>query len=166
MIFALFGILSIAVCWKWGDWRHWEKYYPTVLYLLIGDFVVDILMYNKPLWGFGALIERYPFIDIATMLLIYPSTVILYLTWYPKEFAKKIVYILMWVGIYLAIELISYATGGFCYHSGWTIWYSVLFNAGMFPLLALHYKKPLLVWPISVILCFLMLWWFRIPLAR
>lgn len=166
MTFALFGVLGIAVCWKWGDWRHWEKYYPTVLYLLIGDFTVDLLMYNKPLWGFGKFIECYQVLDIVVMLLIYPATVILYLTWYPMAMGRQALYILLWIGIYTAIEFISYVTDSFCYHNGWNIWFSVLFNAGMFPLLTLHYKKPLLVWPISVVLCFLVLWWFRIPFAQ
>lgn len=166
MTFALFGVASIAVCWKWGDWRHWEKYYPTVLYMLIGDFTVDLLMHDTPLWGFGKFIERYQFLDIAAMILMYPGTVLLYLTYYPKSIGKQAAYILLWVGIYTVIELISYLTNQFNYYHGWNIWYSVLFNLGMFPLLALHYKKPLVVWPISVALCFLVVWWFRIPLAR
>lgn len=166
MTFAIIGAASIIACWKWGDWRHWKLYYPTILYMLIGDFVVDILMNAKPLFGFGAFIEKFPILDIVVMLLLYPSTVILYLTHYPKPAGKQALYILLWVGIYVAAEIAANATKGFCYHNGWNIWYSALFDMVMFPLLALHYKKPLLVWPISAILCFALIWWFRIPLSR
>jgi hypothetical protein len=100
------------------------------------------------------------------MLLIYPSTVILYLTWFPTKIGKQLLYILLWVGIYTMMELISFITGSFTYYHGWNIFHSILFNACMFPLLALHYRKPLAVWPISFALCFLILWWFRIPLSK
>lgn len=166
MSFAVMGIAGIAVCWKWGDWRHWRLYYPTILYLLVGDLVSDVVLYNDLLWAFGTFIEQYPVLDICVMLLLYPSTVILYLSFYPKTAGKQAGYILMWVGIYTLAEWIAAVTGGFCYHSAWNIWYSLAFNMIMFPLLRLHYKKPLLVWPISAALCFLLLWWFGIPLAR
>lgn len=166
MTFAIFGLVCSVICWKWGDWRHWGKYYPTILYMLIGDLVEDLLMYSKPLWGFGEFIEKYPFLDITVMLLIYPSTVVLFLTWYPKPWGKQILYILLWVGIYTIIEVVALFTSSFSYHNGWHIGYSLVFNLLMFPLLVLHYKKPLLVWPISAVLCFLTLWWFHIPLAK
>lgn len=166
MSFALMGLASIVVCWKWGDWRHWEKYYPTILYLMIGDSVSDLLLFDHGLWAYGTFVEKYPALDICIMVLLYPSTVILFFTFYPKVKIKQVGYILLWVGIYTAMEFIAGKTKGFCYHNGWNIWYSLLFNMFMFPLLRLHFKKPLLVWPLSAALCFLLLWWFRIPLAR
>jgi hypothetical protein len=165
MSFVIIGIVTIIVCWKLGDWRHWKQYYSTILYLMIGDLAADFLLSNIPLFAFGPLAEKSPTIDIIIMLLLYPSTVILYLTFYPKPFGKQVVYILMWVGIYTAFEIIADLTGGFCYYNGWNLLYSILFDLGMFSLLALHYKKPLFVWPISAALCFLLLWWFRIPLS-
>jgi hypothetical protein len=166
MSFALIGIAGILICWKWGDWRHWSLYYPTILYLLIGDLVSDYLLCSHPLFGFGEFIEQYAVLDVCVMLLLYPATVILFLSFYPEPQGKQALYILMWVAIYTAAEWIASKTGGFCYHDGWTIWYSLVFNMVMFPLLRLHYKKPLWVWPISAALCFAFLWWFRIPLAR
>jgi hypothetical protein len=166
MSFALIGLISIAVCWKWGDWRRWERYYPTILYLLIGDLVSDYLLYGNSLWAFGSFVEKFPVLDICITLLLYPTTVILYLSFYPGGLMKQALYVLMWAGIYTLAEWIACHTGGFCYHDGWNIWYSLIFNMLMFPLLRLHFKKPLLVWPISAALCFLFLWWFRIPLMR
>jgi hypothetical protein len=160
------GAVSILICWKWGDWRNWKLYYPTILYLLIGDLVADFLMFEHSLWGFGEFVEKYPFLDVATMLLFYPTTVILFLTHYPAKPQKQALYILLWVAIYVAAEEIAFYTKGYCYHDGWSIWYSVLFDCVMFPMLALHYKRPLYVWPISAVLCFALLWWFRVPLSR
>jgi hypothetical protein len=39
-------------------------------------------------------------------------------------------------------EKVSHTLGFFSYHNGWTIWWSLLFNLLMFPLLYLHHKKP------------------------
>lgn len=166
MSFAAMGLAGIAVCWKWGDWRNWRLYYPTILYLMVGNLVCDYLLHGRQMWGFGKFIDAYPVLSLAVMLLLYPATVILYLTFLPKPAGRQALYVLLWVGIYTAIEMLAYLTGGFCYHSCWNIWLSLAFNAIMFPLLLLHYKKPLLVWPLSAAICFLFLWWFGIPLAR
>lgn len=166
MTFGILGILSIFACWKWGDWRNWRLYYPTILYLLVGDLVADFLLYEHSLWAFGSFVEQYPFLDVCIMLLIYPSTVILYLSHYPKRPARQALHILMWVVIYVAAETIANYTKGYCYHDGWTILYSALFDCVMFPLLILHHRRPLIVWPVSAALCFALLWWFRIPLMK
>ena len=164
MAFAITGVLGILACWKYGDWRHWRQYYPTILYVLIGDFVSDFLLCNKPLFSFGDFVQQRPVLDIAIMMLLYPCTVILYLSFYPNTLKKRILYILLWTGIFIAIEIVALLTGGCSYYNGWNIWYSVLLDLIMFTMLALHYEKPLLVWPISAALAFLVLWWFRIPL--
>lgn len=166
MAFAIFGIISIIACLKWGDWRHWQLYYPTVLYILIGDLVTDYLLYGKGLWAFCNATEKYPALDMTVMLLIYPSTVILFLSHYPKPPGRQALYILMWAGMYITVEALANALGGFLYHNGWNLWYSLIFDLSMFPLLILHHRKPLFVWPISAVLCFALLWWFRVPLLR
>lgn len=166
MTFALFGIISIIVCWKWGNWRNWREYYPTILFLLIGDLVADLVLFAKPLWGFNEFIEKYTVLDIAVMLLIYPSTVILFLSFYPTPRMKQVLYILVWIGIYSILEGIGLLFNDYSHHNNWSIWYSILFNTIMFPLIRLHYKKPLWVWPISAVFCFMLLWWFRIPLQN
>lgn len=166
MTFALFGIITIFVCWKWGAWRNWKEYYSTILYVLVGDFVADYLLYNKPLWHFSQLTMNYPVLDISTMLICYPATVILYLYFFPKTIGKQALYMLMWIGIYSTLEAVGCLLGDFIHHNGWNIWYSIVFNVIMFPMIRLHYKKPLWVWPISALLCFGLLWWFSIPLAN
>ena len=128
--------------------------------------VVDFLTVDKPLWAFSKLSYNCQMIDLAIMAFVYPSTAILFLSHYPTEVSKQIKYLVLWVGIYTAIELIGTLVGDFQHFNGWNMYYSILFNITMFPLLRLHYKKPLLVWPISVVLAFLVIWWFRIPLTR
>jgi hypothetical protein len=166
MCFAALGIIGIILCWKSGAWKDWKLYYSTILYFMVGDSIADLLLYNNMLWTYGSLIDKSAVLDISIMVLLYPSTVILYLAYYPNKAGKQYLYILLWVAIYSLTEYIACLIDGFSYHNHWSIWYSVLFNFLMFPLLRLHYKKPLLVWPISAALAFTVLWWFQIPVFR
>lgn len=164
----MIGLASIVVCWKWGNWRNWKEYYPTILYFLVGNLVYIVITQYKPLWNFGEIFRQFPILDIIFMLSIYPSTTILFLSFYPFSTSpkKQALYIVFWVALFTLLEYIAYLTGGFGYTNGWNIGYSTLFNFLMFPLLRLHIKKPLLVWPVSALLAFLLLFWFRIPLAQ
>lgn len=45
----MMGAIFIITCWKWGDWKNWKLYYPTIQFLIIGDLKANFLLYNKPL---------------------------------------------------------------------------------------------------------------------
>lgn len=168
MSFMLFGIIIIIICWKWGNWRKWKEYYPTMLYFIIGNFAYIVLTQMKPLWSFGKTVAHYPIFNILMMLCLYPSTTILYFTFYPSppSVKKQVLYILLWVSIYSVIEFLSYITGGFLYENGWNLCYSILFNLVIFPLLRLHLKRPLLTWIFSAALGTIIMYWFKIPLIQ
>jgi hypothetical protein len=136
MSFAVLGIASMVVCWKWCNWRNWKEYYPTILFFIFGNLVY-VLAQRKPLWHFGEISKQYPIFDIYMMLCPYPSTTVLYLS----SLVKQALYILFWACIYTAAEIIPNLTGGFAYSNGWNLFYSVLFDIIMFLLLRLHFKS-------------------------
>ncbi|MGE5415559.1 MAG: hypothetical protein ACM3UZ_02110, partial [Acidobacteriota bacterium] len=72
-----------------------------------------------------------------------------------------IAYTALWVGLGTALEFILIKTGFFVHLHGWNLWWSALFYCIMFPLLQLHYSKPLLVWPISFVLAFAVIYRFH-----
>lgn len=168
MSFAYYGILSVFICWKWGNWKAWKDYYPTILFLFSGNLVYMFLTQSNPLWSYDGLIGRYPFLEVTTIALLYPSTVILFFTFYPRPgtWLKQAAYMLLWVAIYSAMEYISHITGEFNYDNGWNFLFSIFFNMIMFPLLRLHYKKPLLAWPIGIVLAYAMMFIFNIPFGE
>lgn len=166
MVFSIFAVVLTLICWKSGNWRNWKEYYSTILYLFIGSIVCGILLYQQPLWSFNKLTEDYPILEIFIAGVLYPSTVILYLSNLPQSGKKMLLHILLWGGMYTVVELCAYLIGDFLYFNGWNIVYTLVFNLLMFPLITLHHKKPLYVWPISVILAFIIIWYFKIPLAR
>lgn len=166
MSYAMLAVIGNIVCWRTGDWKNWQRCYPTILYAYIGNLVYDALISTKPLWAFGMLAYRYPILDLLIMALVYPPIVILYLSHYPPGPGRQVLYTLMWTAISCAAEAIALFTNGLLYFNGWTIYYTVLFNLAMFPLFRLHSRRPMLAWPISAALAALLIWWFRIPLAR
>jgi hypothetical protein len=44
-----FGIMFLLIGWRFGDWRNLGKYYPTILFLIIGDLLYNVLTYNIPM---------------------------------------------------------------------------------------------------------------------
>lgn len=166
MIFILFTVLCVFICWRKGYWRRWSAFYPTMLYFFIGDTVSDTLLRQKPLWAFNALIYNYPVLDIALTAVLYPATVLLFLSMFPATRQKQIGYMLAWVAVYTVVEYVGYVLGDFIYFNGWNIGYSLVFNLIMFPMILLHYKKPLPAWALSAVLAFSFLWLMGIPLAR
>lgn len=166
MVFYLAtAIILILVCWKWGDLRNWRLYYPTILYFIIGDLTAYILLRNKPLWLYEGRPYNHFFPDLYCAIFIYPWMIILYLKHYPDRLKKQVPYILLFVTMFSAFEYILYLLGLFSYDNKWCLAYSVVFNLLMFPLLRLHFKKPLLVWPISMALAFAILFIFNIPIG-
>lgn len=164
IVLIILIIISIFLCWKYGDWRNWKLYYPTIEYLIIGDLAYNILTTRMPLWSYNIKFINNISTDFLVTALIYPCTVIMFLTYYPKLMKKQVPYILFWVFIYSSAEYIASISGSFVYSNGWTIGWSILFNGIMFPLLYLHYKRPLWVWPISMALALIVLNIFKIPL--
>lgn len=76
----------------------------------------------------------------------FPSTVLLYLSHYPMGYMRQAGYILMWAMINSGIELIMQTLGLIIYDNGWSLSWSVLVNVLMFPVLRIHYMRPLLAW--------------------
>jgi hypothetical protein len=44
--------LGISDFEKWGRWKVWKVYYPTILIFIAGDFIHGYIEAAKPLWRF------------------------------------------------------------------------------------------------------------------
>jgi hypothetical protein len=160
------AIIMVIAAWKWGDNKNWKYYYPTILFYILGNFIYGYVFYNYPLWEYESPLLRTTFSDLLIACVFFPSTILIYLPHFPKGLKKQIPYIMLWVIIYTLTERISFLLGYFSYHNGWTIWWSVLFNCVMFPLLILHHKKPLCALLIAFISLVLAMIYFNIPFSN
>ncbi|WP_374214218.1 CBO0543 family protein [Candidatus Desulfosporosinus nitrosoreducens] len=159
---------SVIITWKWGDWRNWKQYYSTILYLIIGDLSCVLLTTNKTLWQFESPTISNDFSEFLIAFICFPCTCLVFFALYAKvQSYRKTVYIslffLFCATLYTSIEWLSFKLGFITYHNGWSLYWSFGLNFIMFPLLLLHYKKSLLVWPLSLILAAAMIYWFDLP---
>ncbi|WP_235816484.1 CBO0543 family protein [Bacillus massilinigeriensis] len=150
----------------WGDWRNWKKYYPTILFLIIGDFLYNFLLYKKSMWIFHDLIlPNHTIITLVAMVFSYVVTVLIYLGRFPKGWKKSTLWFLLWFGIYLITEYANYKFGFITYHNGWNFGWSVFFTGIIFFILPIHHKQPLIAWLISLIIILSLLAIFRVELS-
>lgn len=141
-------LLFVFVAWRWGDWRNWHKYYPTIVFMIAVDLLHCILTYNHPLWLFHKTLPNHTLNSLLIMFTAFPATVLIYVSHYPRSPIMKILYVTFWVFIYSGIEMSSYYFGGITYQNGWNLGFSVLLNVILFVLLRVHFYRPLLAWGI------------------
>ena len=149
-----FGIINLILGWKLGDWRKIEKYYPTILFMIIGDLLYNIFTYGNPTWSYNEnwLFPNHTINNLWIMITVYPATVIVYLSHFPKERMKQTFYIIFWVILYGLTEILGLHVFGFIDHfNGWNMWWSFLFDIILFVTLYIHYKRPFLAWGFSII---------------
>ncbi|MBO0999634.1 hypothetical protein IOC57_18040 [Bacillus sp. SD075] len=166
---ALFLLAGI----KWGDWKRWRDYYPTILFFIIGDLLYSCLLYNHQLWAyqeifFGTHILRNDLIiSLIIMFVAYPSTIMIYLGRFPQTIWKQAFWIFLWVILCSSLELLKLKYLNLINHyNGWNIWWSVLFNIIMFSILRIHYKKPLVAWGLSFAWVVCIFYALKIPIEK
>lgn len=149
-MFRIIIIISyLLACFFFGAWKNWGKYYSTILYVIIGDLAYNFVFYNFLLWEYKKL-ASHTINDLLYVLIVFPCSIILFLTYYPSKLKKQILYVLVWSGFNTTVEFISSNMGYLSYHNGWNIVWSFGFYIIAFSLIRLHYKHPLIVWPISL----------------
>lgn len=149
-----FGIMSLLIGLKFGDWKNLRKYYPTILFLIIGDLLYNLFTYNDPMWSYTKawFLQNHTLVNLWIMITVYPSTVIIYLFYFPKKKMKQIFYILIWVMTYILLEILGLHVFGLIDHfNGWNMWWSLLFDIILFTMLPIHQKHPLVAWGLSII---------------
>lgn len=168
----IFNLLFLVAGIKWGNWRNWKIYYSTILFFIGGDLLKNALLHNHLMWEYKETIfgENILFshfiINLMIMLIVYPSTILIYLGHWPKQRFKQILWLALWVFLYSSIEFINLKYLNLIeHHHGWNMGWSIIFNIFMFSIFPLHLKKPLIAWLLSLI--WLIFLWnvFDIPLG-
>ena len=126
----LAGFLLVA--WKWGDWRRWQKYYSSMLFVALVDMSAGYISYHHSLWIFDpdALIKTETIVELINSYLLLPATTLVYLANFPSEGrGRQGAYILLWVFIYSTLEYVDHAIiGGISYSNGWSFRNSIFFD--------------------------------------
>lgn len=163
MFHIFIAIVAISLCYRYGDWKNWKNYYPTILFFILSSILCAFFTYNHPLWLYESKGLNHTFWDLFICITVYPSTIMMFIPHLPSKKAKKVFHIALYVAIYTITELVANKLGYFSYHNGWNIWCSLIFNSVMFPILAIHYEKPIYGWIFAFILFFGLLFIMKIP---
>jgi len=151
----LLACLFLLVCYIWGDWKNWKAYYPTILFLIAGDFIYYYVAGAKLLWQYTDQLFPGTIATLIIALIIYPCTVLIFIPLYPKSgVIKKVCNITVWVCLYAFLEHLALKYNYMQHFNDWNFTYSVLFDCALFPLLLIHQKKPAAAWLLSCILGF------------
>lgn len=169
----IFNALFLLAAIKWGDWRRWRDYYPTILFFIVGDLLKNYLLYNYWMWTYQetifaeTILINHTIISLLIMFIVYPSTILIYIGRFPQVKWKQVLWLSFWISLYSVVEYINlHYLNLIRHHNGWNISWSVLFNIVMFLILRIHYKKPLLAWGLSVIWILFLLKMFNIPIDK
>ncbi len=162
------AIVSVLAVWRWADWKNWEKYHATILYIALGNLMYFFLTYHHWLWRINPdFYMNYLTVEVMYTMIIFPSTAFLFLSNFPESqgISKQFIHIAKWVGLYVVMEWIGGIYGRILYQYGWSLMWSAIFDCIMFPMLRLHNKKPAIAYPLSVAIAVFLLLLFDIPLA-
>lgn len=150
-------LIALAYClaaWRWGEWRDWRKYYPTILFMILIDNIVDIITYQHSLWVFrpSFLLNTDTVSKLFLNFTVFPATVILFLSRFPSNsWGKQIGYILLWSSLYFTTEAFAFSRGLIAHENGWSLGWSAVHNVIMFTVLKVHHANPLLAWIIAAV---------------
>lgn len=156
---ALYTFVWLFALWKWGDWRNWKSYYPTLLFFISGDFLyLYLLSDHYPMWRYNpqGIDEQVNLtnthITFSIMAIKYPATILIFLHRFPgSSILKRILYISGWVLLYTINEIIDIKLNLIKYSNGWSLKWSIFFNSVMFTILLIHHKRPVAAWILSIL---------------
>lgn len=161
------AIWSFLAAWRWGDWKHFEKYHKTLLFISCGGLLYEFFTKDYVLWDFRPdfLINR-TITDLVYIFVIMPCSTFVFLSTYPDRPIRQALHVAKWTVIYAVLEWVGWQMGRIYYEHGWSIYWSAAFDCAMFPMLRLHFKKPIWAYAISIPLIGFLIWVFHVPLNK
>lgn len=160
-------IIVLLILMKSGHWRNWKSYYPTILLMMVGDLAFNFITYNHPLWHYkSTMLPSHTILDLLHVVLSFPCVVMLFLGYMPNGLWKRAIYIGLVSAVYAFIEYVMYIAGKFEYHNGWNTLYSFFFDIGLFSIVMIHYKRPLIAWLCILVIVPLFLLIVQFPLDK
>ncbi|AFC28377.1 hypothetical protein PM3016_1452 [Paenibacillus mucilaginosus 3016] len=160
-----YAIIIILAAWRWGDWKNWKLYHPSMLYITAGSYLYEYLTKDQTMWKFHPdYLYNQTVTVVVYAIVTMPLSVLIFLSRYPKALGKKVFHYGIWIGIYIIGEWFLLRMGRISYQHSWSLWYSLLFDIMMFPMIRLHHKRPLVAYGLSIPIVVSLIYLFHIQL--
>lgn len=158
------ALWSVLASWRSWNWNNFHEFHTTILYMSLTNLFYLFLTVGYPLW----IIQPDAGLPLSLTnslytFIIFPCTVILYLSRYPKSAKWQIFHNIKWIIIYIGVEWIGSIFDRISYDHEWNLAWSFLFVIVMFPMLRLHYKKPIMAYLLSIVIIIVILYYFQVP---
>lgn len=167
MVHVITALIVILAAWKWGDWRNWRFYLPTIQYFIIGDLLYNLFTWEYRLWLYPTppnILPNHLLNNLFIMFTLYPASLLIMLYRFPeRNRMRQTLYLLSWIGFWVLFEFVMLMTGQFVYDNGWTFGWSICFATIMVTMLTLHHKRPMLAYLLSIPITLFLLYWFQVP---
>lgn len=152
MFHAVVIVGGVALSVGRGNWHKWKEYLPTFYYLALFSCFYEYISYigNKHLWEFDRNFISLFVTETMYTFIFYPCIIILFLGNFPEKSTAKVWYYTKWITLSIIIEALAFKLGAIKFAHGWSMGWEVLFYTTMYPMLRLHYKKPLTALALSV----------------
>ena len=169
MISIIVTFIFLVSAWKWGDWKNWKHYYPTMQYMIINALLFNIITYEYPTWEWQDISGVFPnhtLLDFWIIFTQFPAVVLLNLSFNPTSFKKVLGRYLLWVAIFSTLEIVVLKIHYIIYDHNWSFGWSVFLNAVTFFMIQFHHRKPLLAWILSFLFIAYLCSVFNLPLTK
>ncbi|MCX7709480.1 MAG: hypothetical protein N2484_06485 [Clostridia bacterium] len=144
-------VITILAAWRWGDWKNWQKYHSTMLFISMANLLYNTVYATDRIWKISPEILGSTVIaELLNTFIVFPLSGLIFLTNFPQNSISKLYRISKFIVIYLFAELIFLKFGSIVYKNGWNIWWSLAWDCMMFPMWLLHHHKPLCAYIVSL----------------
>jgi hypothetical protein len=164
---VLFAVSLFTAAWFKADWRNWQQYHSTLLYIGFCNLLYNLLCQDYLLWKYKPdFLLNHQLTDLVYTIIILPSIAFVYLSNYPDTAKKKqkVFYIIKWVTGSLLVEGIFLLSGHLDLRYGYEYWMEVFFYPCMYIMLKLHLTRPLTAYALSILVIVFMMALFNVPL--
>lgn len=149
--------LFVIAAFKLGDWKNWQKYYPTVLFVAVQNLASSFLTYHHVLWQYNddILVKSQTTMELLNAFALLPVVTFVFLSKLPFHKSKtyQYCYIALWVLIFSSLEFSAhYIVGSLSYDHGWSWQASTIFDIGMFSIIRMHFIRPIWAWGLNLIM--------------
>ena len=137
---------------KWGKWKNWREYLPTFYYWALLTCYYEYISFigNKHLWQFEKNFLSLFVTESMYTFVLYPCLIVMFLGNFPEERHKKFWRYVKWISLSFLIDALGKFYGAVQFSHGWSLAWEAFFYGTMYPMLRLHYKKPLVALFLSV----------------
>ncbi|MEH7098134.1 CBO0543 family protein [Neobacillus vireti] len=157
-------ILTILASLRWADWQNWRDYHASMFFISTGGMMYEYIVQENTLWKFHPdFLYGHEMVVLVYAIITMPISILIYLSHFPETWMKRLLYIIVWSGIYIFMEWILLMFGRISYQNGWKFWYSFYFDILMFSVIALHQHKPFRAYMISLPVILFLIFYFDIP---